>query len=448
MDSHVKQIILRHPYCGQIVECTNRGFGLLHSPMGKKMIHIRDHFGQRLNTMKGLEGRYCSFVIGGHPYRYLKEKIDWNESVVQWHLFDENDDVFDPDSYEEKRTNMLMSLDKKELLSFLAAKWYVKLWKQKVGTYPKAPLVADKYLDGIIKNYLASSNGLEDLIRLFDTICNSPWYKIRSSEWETICKRFFHPKDWPLHVFLTKGTQMSYIKESIVGLFYGDILRDYIQKARIIAIDLESNKESIFQIGWKNAKGTEIRSNQQGLSKQELDNAINDCLLGQNSPCIVGHNLLLWDLLILQDHGIKFPKASEFWDTLIASWILEPWRDFHALIVNERAHHADVDAEACYTLFEEQINRFSCCLNGTSCDIRLLIDKLYNDPHLLSEVKGRKYPKAQHKASSPGIIYPLSRIHEVAWHEGCHIELVAPENRLADPILYPCLLYTSPSPRD
>ena len=74
---------------------------------------------------------------------------------------------------------------------------------------------------------------------------------------------------------------------------------------------------------------------------------------------------------------MPFPKSSSLWDTLIASWLLEPWRDSHALVVNENAHRADADAEACYDLFEEQIARLAPCLDGPDHDIRSFVDRLY-----------------------------------------------------------------------
>ena len=97
-----------------------------------------------------------------------------------------------------------------------------------------------------------------------------------------------------------------------------------IVRAKTVAIDLESNKKTIWEFGGRNAAGTARKSNRNGLDNKELIKAVEGCLIGNESPCIVGHNLLEWDEPILNKHGISFPEASTRWDTLIASWILRP----------------------------------------------------------------------------------------------------------------------------
>ena len=216
----------------------------------------------------------------------------------------------------------------------------------------------------------------------------------------------------------------------------------HIRKAKTIAIDLEvtddveSDKKSILEFGWKNAAGTGRCKNSKGLNFSELSEAAEECLSGQTAPCIVGHNLLDWDWPILQQHEVAFPESSSLWDTLIASWLLKPWCDSHALVVHEGAHQADADAEACYVLFETQSTQLAPCLEGSDYDIRSLVDRLFADPALLTTVEGRDYPSNLSVSLDTATVYPSCRKHEITWQRGCRLEMIAAENRLEDPVLF------------
>ena len=431
-----KNALLQHPYCGQIKECTNRGFGFLTGPTGEEMIHVRDHAGRTLNTMEGLEGQYCSFVIGGHPFRYLQGRHGWNNTIVQWLLLDEIESAPEPASYSKEWSSKVLLLDKRKLFSFLAAKWYVALWKR-TGNAPRAPIKAGDQLLTVLNTLLASSDGLEELLRLLSAICKSPWYGCTELDRDKVCKLFFRPEEWPLRVFLANDGITEHIQTSDSWLTCGSTLETFVRKARTIAIDLESDRKSIFQIGWKNATEVSLRTNRKGLSRQELYTAVHECLNNQKAPCIVGHNILSWDLPILQDHGVELPEKAEIWDTLIASWIINPWRSSHALIVHKNAHRADADADACYALFEQQEEKLSHCLEGVNCDIRVLVERLYEEPSRLSEVIERNYPANLIDTSETRSIYPSSRLYEINWQKECHVELIGAENRYADPVLSP-----------
>jgi len=429
--------LLTYPYFGQISQCTDRGFGFIKGPEGEEWIHFRDHAGRRLNTMEGLEGKPCAFVIGGHPFRHSQGKMNWSRSVVQWLLLDDADPSLTPQTYEKERRKALLALDKGRLHSVLSAKWYLQLWKKSTGGKPKAVLMADPSLNGTLKESLASCNGIEELMRLLAAICSSPWYGLNEDDRSKVCQNFLQAADWPLNVFLVSKPIKSCRGYGEIWPLCGDMLEGYIRKARTIAIDLESNGETIYQFGWKNATGTDLRANRYGFSHDDLCKAVGDCLSGQNSPCIVGQNLLSWDWLILQKHEAPFPESSALWDTLIASWLLEPWTDSHALIVEENAHRADADAAACYELFENQIAHLAPCLNGSEIDICKLVDKLFDDPSLLLGVQEREYPSDFCNIFPTACVYPSNRIYEIAWQKNCNLKLIAPENRLADPTLSP-----------
>jgi len=188
-----------------------------------------------------------------------------------------------------------------------------------------------------------------------------------------VCRKFFQPADWRPSVFFSEKPLESCRGYRKIWPFCGKALIPHIRKAKTVAIDLEvtddveSDKKSILEFGWKNAAGTGRCKNTKGLNFSELSEAAEECLSGQTAPCIVGHNLLDWDLKILQEHEVAFPESSSLWDTLIASWLLKPWCDSHALVVHVGAHQADADAEACYVLFETQSTQLAPCLAGSRC---------------------------------------------------------------------------------
>ena len=91
-------MLLRYPFVGDLVRCTDRGFGFLRHARGESMAHIRENVGHALQPMQGLEGKYCAFAIGGSPSRYTQQKPDWDRAVVQWILLDEIAPALTPES--------------------------------------------------------------------------------------------------------------------------------------------------------------------------------------------------------------------------------------------------------------------------------------------------------------------------------------------------------------
>ncbi len=437
-DNRIQITLFRYPFCGEISRCTDRGFGFVARDESEYFIHFRDHSGHKLNSMDGLEGKLCAFVIGGHPYRYFHGKIGWDYSVIKWQLLDDLSHTLTPQTYKEERKKTLQTINQRRLFSLLSANWYVSLWQNKIGEEPKAILQTDSALDDLLHERLMSVDGTEELIRLLAAIYRSPWYAITDEDRRIACQKFFQPSDWPEKVFTIRKPLKSCHGYNDVWPLCGKILSEYIRNARTISIDIESDGKNISQFGWNNTKGTGLKSNQEGLSTTELQEAVTECLSGQHAPCIVGHNLLNWDLRILTKHGIRFPESSSFWDTLISSLILEPWRASHALVVEKNAHRADADAEACYDLYNKQVVRLSGCVDELNDDITTIIERFFSDPTLLSNIGDREYPSdLQKKLNKITTVFPSCRKHEIAWQRGCHLELVSEENRLADPILIP-----------
>jgi superfamily II DNA helicase RecQ/superfamily I DNA/RNA helicase len=431
------EALLRYPYCGVISRCSNQGFGFVSGPAGEEFIHLRDHSGRRLDSMEGFEGKSCAYVVGGHPFRYSQSKRGWENSVVQWRLLDDVEPPLTIRTYKKAREKALLVLDKERLYTFLSAEWYARLWQNKTGENPKAVVRPDEFLDQLLRKRLKEANGAEELIRLLAAICEAPWFVLSETDRPKVCQKFFQPSDWPPRVFIVEKPLASCRGYSKIRPFCGEVLESHVRKVKTVAIDLESNEESIHEFGWKNAAGTGRRTSPTGLNIAELGEAVNECLAGQPDPCVVGHNLLLWDWPILQRHEAPFPESTSLWDTLVASWLLEPWSDSHALIVHENAHQADADAQACFDLFEQQATSLGPCLDGSDYDLHSLVDRLFADPTLLARVDGRDYPSDLRETLDVKTVYPSCRANEIAWQKGCRLELIAAENRLVDPVLLP-----------
>jgi superfamily II DNA helicase RecQ/superfamily I DNA/RNA helicase len=426
-------VLLRYPLCGVISRCTDRGFGFV----GDEFIHLRDHSGRSLDTMEGLEGKLCVYVIGGHPLRCKLGKDNWENSVVQWRLLDDVDPALTPNTYKRARGDELLALDKGHLYDFLSIDWYVRLWRSKTSEDPKSSLQLDKFLDRLLQVRLKEANSAEELIRLLAAICSSPQYSLEDNDEIEVFKKFFQPSNWSPRVFIAEKSPASCEGYLEVWPQFREALDSHILKAKAVAIDLESDRLSIFEFGWHNSAGKGRHKSSAGLNLTELRDATEACLSGLNDPCVIGHNLLGWDWPILQQYELPFPEPLSLWDTMIASWLLEPWNTSHALIVQENAHQADADAKACYDMFESQAARLAPCLAGSDHDIRSLVDLLFANPTLLARVDDRDYPSDLDGSLAIATIYPSRRAQEIAWQKGCHLELVAAENRRADPLLLP-----------
>ena len=436
-------ILTLYPYCGTIYRCTDKGYGFLRKYSSvrrhavEEWFHISDHAEKHLDTLEGLEGKICAFMIGGHPGRYRTEKPNWNKSIVQWRLLDDIAPSITPEQYHAEREMALICLGREKLEFLLAADWFVEWWRKKAKKSPQAILIADPLLDITVERVLTNANGVEELISLLAAVCKSPWYCIDETWYQEICERFFKPAELPSHFFVSRTCISACKGYTDIQPWCGDKLNSYIQQAAMVAIDLESDGKSIRQFGWKNAYGSGKFIGDPHLNSIQLDESAEKCFCEQFSPAIAGHNLIAWDLPILKQNNFQFPNASSFWDTLVASWILEPWRDSHALVVGTGAHDAEVDAVVCFELFEKQIKRLSTCLKGMEYDIHALVDRLFDNSALLSEVEDRDYPDNLQSALDADTLYPSSLAREFAWQKGCHLRFFAPENMLSDPLLSP-----------
>jgi len=428
--------LLRYPGFGVLSRVNARGYGYIMTKSGGKFCHINDHAGRRLETMLDLSGRQCMYVVGGHPRRYMENKEGWDRWIVKWRLIDVLD-IASASIYRQARTRAFENISVETLRVQLQADWYVQAWHSKTGHMPMATLRPDGILEACAQNHLRESGGIEELIGLLASLVNSPWYAVSEIERESTCKKFYIPREWAENVYASSRPP-SKCKgfEDIVRYCGADFLTRF-QRAKTIAIDLESNGEIIYEFGWKNSKGTGQRKSIGYLSKEEIEDAVSECTSGQASVCIVGHNLIGWDIPVLEKNDVALPDEAKIWDTLITSWILEPWRRSHALVAGERAHCADVDAAACYELFEHQIARLGSCIYGQDMATAVLVNRLYDDPKLFTQIDGRNYPRGLSDALNGTTLFPLGRATEFAWQCNCLPKFLATENVLLDPILVP-----------
>jgi len=443
--------LLKLPFFGRISQVSDRGFAFIKTESSKYFIHISNHVGQKLDTLVGLEGRPCAFAIGGDPRRFLEKKQDWSSQGVQWLLFDEEPEEIESFQYTARRVEALWEIKDTDLNNVLSARWYTKKWERSGIPRIEAGLQHDSSLVERVHLYLQASNDLEDLSRRLAHVFTSPWFNSARADASELYKRFFKPDQWEQVPKTLKTVKaLSHCKG------YHDLdpiwqtgLAQWVRRARVVAIDLETNGEDIYDYGWcRSNDQTGRRLNRQGLDQTNLREAVDSSLSEIERPCIVGHNILEWDWPILERRGIRAPSGAEFWDTLLGSWILEPWRDSHALVVKNRAHTADADAAKCYALFEEQIRQLTPCLEDDSLDIREFAARLLEDPSLLRMIRERNYPASLQETISGPALFPACSLKELMWQKSCFVQLQTAEKQYQDPILDPDLCRQVADPKE
>lgn len=434
-----KKILLNYPLVGEICRTTDRGFGFVKTPSGEHFIHVSNHTGRKLPYLEGMDGKVCAFVLGGHPRKFAEHKPDWSRQVVRWQLLDEGFEAISAETYAAARVDALAQATDEDLENLLFADWYVQQWQHSQGHAPEAILRPDQALEERLHQRLACSEDLEQLIVILASICESPWFAVHESDLSKVYQQFFRPETWPRSLFVANRPLQDCDGYDVLISHCDANLEEWVRKAKAVTIDLESDGEAIYEVGWKALGSTGRRRNTHGFEQDELQDAIDESLAGVVAPCLIGHNLLGWDWPILQRHRVRLPEAPELWDTLLAAWLLEPWQASHALIVAEHAHTADADAAACYALFEDQVSRFKACLPGNAFDLRDLIERLFETPTLLSSVAGRDYPNTLRGQLRGPTLFPAGKKTSYRWQQHCHIELLAQEDRLADPVLLPAI---------
>lgn len=136
-----------------------------------------------------------------------------------------------------------------------------------------------------------------------------------------------------------------------------------------IAVDLETNGEEIWQIAVAAGDSSETlydRKKDGDGTLQEALNTLKERLFSRK--LWVGHNILAWDIPILQKYIPRLDEIPLVWDTLLISYLMAPWQESHSL---GGTHEAAVDAKAAYLLFKKQAHQLG---------IRSVIDFIRKPP--------------------------------------------------------------------
>jgi hypothetical protein len=120
-------------------------------------------------------------------------------------------------------------------------------------------------------------------------------------------------------------------------------------KLNPVAFDIESNKDSIYEIAWNEGDSWFSYINEK--VKEGIPSFRN---LVNGNHLLVGHNVLKFDLPILKSlEGINFDE-SKVWDTLMIEMVLSPELKTFAL---NTSHSALKDAQHTHKLFQNQLLR-------------------------------------------------------------------------------------------
>lgn len=128
------------------------------------------------------------------------------------------------------------------------------------------------------------------------------------------------------------------------------IWREKTEKMPWVALDIESDGNNVWEFALVGQQGE--LSNLKNPSNEQLNNEITKL---QNGQTLIGHNLKVWDLPILEQHGCDV-KRFEILDTLLEEMHLNPLRLCYAL---DTAHRAAKDAQKTLELARNQYLRKS-----------------------------------------------------------------------------------------
>ena len=212
--------------------------------------------------------------------------------------------------------------------------------------------------------------------------------------------------DRPLHQLISYA---SYLKpEKLYALF----------SMSALSLDTESDGETLFQLGCVRAGKAHM------LFKQGQEEAIQSRVLGEleeqtRGRLVIGHNLIEWDVPLLQRIRGELFRDSPLWDTLLISWLLDPARRSHALATSEKAHQADADALAAHRLFVTQLQRLPRVvilkMAESGAGFRGILEAIEEKLDLVED----RYPQPPDYLEGSGqFVLPDWRLDECAWVPG------------------------------
>ena len=434
-----KKNILNFPFNGRFIRGNENGFSFIANSVDEDYFaHISNNVGARVDNMKVLDGKECAFIIGGSPFAYNNKKPKWENVVIQWVLLTElkipDDKGISEYSIDNIRKDYFDDLNIEQFIFFLKAEWYVKLWEKRANTTPKSHLIRDSVIEQALGNKIGECESLKDIEILFTSTCNSYWFEEDEKE---ISSKYFHPKHWNESIFLS--IDLSKVDNYLTTKYKKTIQRKIISK-RSIAIDLETDGKSIFQYGWYCTDDKGILVEQKGIKTKQLQDSITSSTIDKDRDIVIGHNINAWDLPILKNKKIKLSDKNNYWDTLIISWLLEPWKQTHALINENNAHQADSDAKVTYQLFTNQLAKLNTILfsgDSEQFDTFKLIEFIFLNPDAILDIV-TDFGLDTFSEDFGGdniIILTEPQLNQMGWNKNLNIKIFDSSTRAANPIL-------------
>lgn len=141
------------------------------------------------------------------------------------------------------------------------------------------------------------------------------------------------------------------VEDDDVWRFVERLLRQHT-----VTVDIESDGTDIWQVGIVENGSGKLIFDQSDPVHGDLSDALVGLERRIDEGCLViGHNLLSWDWPILRKKRPGLPEQPWVWDTLLVSYLREPWKRSHAL---GGCHNAALDAADTFALFVEQARGF------------------------------------------------------------------------------------------
>ena len=434
------------PFIGTFTNGNPNGFSFIDNSIGDDLFaHISANIGNQIDTMESLDFKKCAFIIGGDPFAYKHRKQRWKDVVIGWKLLSE---IKSKDGSEisiediiSMRKESFKSMDLEQFNNFLNAEWYHKKWSNIANANPKTSLKRDVVIEDTLIEKISMCANINEIEKLFYATDNSFWFPENRKE---LMSKYFSPKHWNNSCF------KSFDKSIVSSPFYKEFKNEIDEKIismKSVSIDLESNGRKIFQYGWYSNDDNGLIKENKGINNDQIIDAVNTSIISKDKSIIIGHNFLLWDKPILEKHKIIFNERVDYWDTLIISLLLQPWKSTHALINDYLAHQADSDAEACYKLFNKQFSQLNSIFfldennnsDNQTYDTKGLIDVIFENPEILSEIIN-DFPneldgeiKSLDKCNL--LLIPENLIKNIGWNKNLYINIDDAAKRVSNPIL-------------
>lgn len=152
------------------------------------------------------------------------------------------------------------------------------------------------------------------------------------------------PEDKAIEIVTSEDFKGSKLFTSYIGQKWNSIKGNM----PYCVFDLESNGDSIREFAFY------AEDNMRPYTGEDQINSLFRKL--KKSTIIVGHNIKLWDLPILNKKGLQIPDSTFVWDTLEIEILLNPCRYAYSL---HTEHNAEADTRLTNELFWNQLYRLS-----------------------------------------------------------------------------------------